>query len=488
MSSFSLSGGVEVLGFISPTDSLDTYAVIDPLYGVDGFRNVNSLSDLDLIPEPRRRAGMVVGVSGGTSYYKLNTSPWNYNFADWSVFNTGGSTSGNYLPLSGGTVTGSTTFTSGLFSNTISATTYQNLPTDVRVTGGTYSNGTATFSNNSGGTFNVSGFYTGSTDNNQFVTGYTYLDNTFTIADNSGSTFNATINTMTGLTINGNLDVTTIDEVDTIDFNLSPTGTNGIGRLRWNNTDGTLDLGLKGGNVTLQVGQETVVRVVNKTGTLIPNGSVVRVVQVAGGVTGIALSLGDNDLNSAGTIGITTEDIADNAQGFVTIQGLVHELNTNAFTEGDVLYLSPTIPGGITNVKPIAPQHMVIVGYCVKKGITDGHILLHVQNGYELEELHNVQITGTTKGGSLLEYNTSTSVWSDSPIVWTIELINALSVDVYAPYNLSIDTVTNILNAPTITIYDDNVVYTLGNTIAIGSKITVVASVIGVTNLTLSKI
>jgi hypothetical protein len=50
MSSFSLSGGVEVYGFISPTDTNDQYPVIDPLYGIDGLRNVNTLSDLDLIP------------------------------------------------------------------------------------------------------------------------------------------------------------------------------------------------------------------------------------------------------------------------------------------------------------------------------------------------------------------------------------------------------------------------------------------------------
>jgi hypothetical protein len=269
MSSFSLSGGVEVLGFISPTDSLDTYAVIDPLYGIDGFRNVNLLSDLNLIPAPRRRAGMVVGVSGGTSYYKLNSSPWNYNFTDWSVFNTGGggNLSGDYLPLSGGTVTGNTVFTLGLSANTISATTYQNLPIDIRVTGGTYSNGTTTFTNNTGGTFNVNGFYTGETsyvnsltagfglsadtttgvitiintdpdqtvvlndgtnisvtgtypnftidvtgltDFNTFTTGFTYQDNTFTILDNSGSTYNATINSVTGLTVNGTLSATTI--------------------------------------------------------------------------------------------------------------------------------------------------------------------------------------------------------------------------------------------------------------------------------------
>jgi len=68
---------------------------------------------------------------------------------------------------------------------------------------------------------------------------------------------------------------------------------------------------------------------------------------------------------------------------------------------------------------------------------------------------------------------------------WTVELINALSVDFYAPYNLSISSVTNILGSPTIILYDDNVLYSLGTAIGIGSKITVVASVTGVTNLNL---
>ena len=87
---FNLSGGTQVMGFISPFDTNDTYAVIDPLYGIDGFRNVVDLSALNAIPNARRRAGMVVGVSGGTEYYKLKDVTWSGITADWKEFTLGG--------------------------------------------------------------------------------------------------------------------------------------------------------------------------------------------------------------------------------------------------------------------------------------------------------------------------------------------------------------------------------------------------------------
>lgn len=86
MGTFSFSGGVEVLGFISPTDPMDLYPVIDPLYGIDGFRNVDTITDLNNIPNLRRRAGMVVGVSGGTTYYQLKPEPWSGTTSDWDIF------------------------------------------------------------------------------------------------------------------------------------------------------------------------------------------------------------------------------------------------------------------------------------------------------------------------------------------------------------------------------------------------------------------
>jgi hypothetical protein len=274
-----------------------------------------------------------------------------------------------------------------------------------------------------------------------------------------------------------------IIDIDYLDFDTAAAHSVGVGELAWNNTDGTLDLGLQGGLIN-RLGQQLVVKARNTSGSTITKGSVVKVVGVAGGFVGINLAKADSVANSETTFGIVAEDIANTSNGFVAINGIIHELNTNAFTEGDILYLSPTVAGEITNVKPVSPAHSVVVGYVAKKSAGDGHILLHVQNGYELDELHNVSITSAANG-NFLEYNGT--LWVNRGIVYTVELMDALTVDFYAPYDLKINTVTNILNAPTITIDDDGVAYTLTNTISAGSKITVTADIAGVTNLNITK-
>lgn len=86
-----INGTVQATGEFAPTATGDTYAIIDAKYMRDGLRNVDLITDLDNITEDRRIAGMVVGVSGGTTYYKLNQSPWLFDFSDWSVFTTGSS-------------------------------------------------------------------------------------------------------------------------------------------------------------------------------------------------------------------------------------------------------------------------------------------------------------------------------------------------------------------------------------------------------------
>ena len=190
-----------------------------------------------------------VDKSAGIAYINKDSLAQWANFVD-STMITGG---GVYLPLSGGTMYGNL-YAPSISATTISATTFygdgshltglvtqdiyttgftfnpstyditisrndnvsltQNLgilASDMVVTGGTYnpSTGVATFTNNSGGTFTVSGFLTDYTDT--VITAFTYNNNnTFRIGDSNGNVFNASINNVTGLTVNGILSATTI--------------------------------------------------------------------------------------------------------------------------------------------------------------------------------------------------------------------------------------------------------------------------------------
>jgi len=83
MSNSELIGGIGIMGFITPMDTEDTYAVIDPIYGIDGLRNVDTLEDLNNISYDRRRSGMIVGVSGGSVYYRLKNVEWSGLIEDW---------------------------------------------------------------------------------------------------------------------------------------------------------------------------------------------------------------------------------------------------------------------------------------------------------------------------------------------------------------------------------------------------------------------
>jgi len=216
-----------------------------------------------------------------------------------------------------------------------------------------------------------------------------------------------------------------------VEFDQTPTGTAGVAVMRWNDSDGTLDLGLKGGNVTLQVGQEQVIRVVNKTATNInlleANYQAVRVTGAQGQRLKVDLAQATNDALSAETIGLVTETINNNQEGFITTSGLVRGINTTGslqsetWADGDIVYLSPTTAGNITNVKPTAPNHLIVIGYVVSAHITQGSIFVKVDNGYELDELHNVLIT-TPLNNQALVYETSTTLWKNKSIPTEIQL------------------------------------------------------------------
>lgn len=211
--------------------------------------------------------------------------------------------------------------------------------------------------------------------------------------------------------------------VGQVTLDQTPTQTAGVGVLRWNDSDGTADLGLKGGNVSLQIGQEEVVRVVNKTGANLLE-SQYHAVYVSGAQgqrlkVGNAIALADS--SSAATIGLVTENIDLNQEGFITTNGLVRNINTTGslqgetWNDGDLLYLSGTTAGQITNVKPIAPTHTVIIGYVVYAHAINGKIFVKVDNGYELDELHNVRIVSAANNEGLF-YDSAAKLWENKSI------------------------------------------------------------------------
>ncbi len=216
-----------------------------------------------------------------------------------------------------------------------------------------------------------------------------------------------------------------------VELDQTPTGSFGVGKIRWNDTAGTAEIRLKGNNVTLQLGQELVKRVVNKTVTNITlleaDYQVVKIIGATGQRLSVDLAQANNDLNSATTLGIVTENISNNQEGFITYSGEVNLINTTGslqgetWTDGDILYLSPTTAGAITNIKPTAPNHTVVVGYVEYSHAVNGKIFVKVDNGYELEELHNVKITSPANKDSLV-YNSSLGYWENTSVNRTLLL------------------------------------------------------------------
>ena len=226
---------------------------------------------------------------------------------------------------------------------------------------------------------------------------------------------------------------------DAVQFNLAYAGTTGIGKLTWNSTDGTLDLGLVGGNVTLQIGQEEVIYVLNNTGSTILNGYVARVTGSQGQRLTAAYAQANSVTLAQSTIGVITEDILNNQRGFVTCRGLVHGLNTSAFAENDVLWLSAATPGLLTNVEPAAPNISVRVGYCIKSHATDGHIYVSPQIGYNFDALNNVAFT-TLVDGQIVSYSAASSTWVNTTL--TKALVGLGNVDNTSDANKPVSTAT----------------------------------------------
>jgi hypothetical protein len=148
----------------------------------------------------------------------------------------------------------------------------------------------------------------------------------------------------------------------------------------------------------------------NTTGTTIPKGSAVYVSGATGDNALISLASATSETTSSKTLGITAESIATDAFGYVIEAGYLTDINTSATTAGAAVWLGNT-PGSIVFVTPPAePSHAVYLGVVVRVQSNNGSILVKVQNGYELNELHDVFVGGVSTALPLV-YNSASSGW-----------------------------------------------------------------------------
>jgi hypothetical protein len=170
----------------------------------------------------------------------------------------------------------------------------------------------------------------------------------------------------------------------------------------------------------------------NSTGVTLYAGTVVYIQNSTGNRPNYVKARADIELTSAGTFGVIVSDILNNADGKAVTIGAIGNLNTknaangnpNPFTtdvllDGDKLYLDPINAGFVTKTKPSAPNHMVFIGTVVRTTPNLGTIVYRIQNGYELEELHNVAINGTLANEDFLQYQSSTALWKNIQLTAT---------------------------------------------------------------------
>ena len=158
-----------------------------------------------------------------------------------------------------------------------------------------------------------------------------------------------------------------------------------------------------------------ITEVYNNTGATLTKGTIVYINGGQGNLPTITKANASADATSAQTFGWVRNDITNNNNGYVIVAGKLSDLNTNGLGTGTQLYLSGTTSGAYTITKPQAPTHLVYVGVVVRDHPTQGVIEVKIQNGYEIDELHDVQIASIANN-QVLQYESSTQLWKNKSL------------------------------------------------------------------------
>lgn len=176
------------------------------------------------------------------------------------------------------------------------------------------------------------------------------------------------------------------------------------------------------------------VEFINKTGATLTKGTIVYLKSTSASGTHPEALKADatTEATSSKTIGAVFEDTANDAIGKIITSGEVDNLDTTAFSIGTKLWLSTT-PGEVTATPPTQPNHTVFIGTVTRSQNTNGRVLYSIQNGFEINELHNVLISSPSDGQTLI-FDSALQLWKNE--------------DPAQPTQTYLDPVINLLNTP----------------------------------------
>lgn len=207
-----------------------------------------------------------------------------------------------------------------------------------------------------------------------------------------------------------------IDGYEVVRFSTNTNGANDPGELGWDTEFETLSIVLDD-KVTLQVGQEHVVRVKNASGSVaIPKGRAVMFAGATGDTVTVSPAVSNGSVNHEYLVGITAEEIPADGFGFITEYGFVNQIKTNysGWQLGSLLYVDPFNPGQLTNTEPTAPAWHKPIAAVTRLQENSGRILVRIATGELLGELHDVSVSSPADGDALL-YSSASGTWVNSP-------------------------------------------------------------------------
>ena len=232
------------------------------------------------------------------------------------------------------------------------------------------------------------------------------------------------------------------------------------GRVFYDSAAHTLNYYNDNSQMSVNIGQEQIVRVRNRTGSQINNGQVVYI-SGATGQTPLASLAQANSYTTSQVIGVATVDIPNNGFGYATVNGTVNGIDTSAFTDGQIVYLSPTTPGAITGTEPVSPNYGVHIGVILYAHGVNGKLYVapinkSIDTGYIIGQVAIAQGgtngTATPTAGAVAYGNGSAYAFSSVGTTGQVLTSNGSSAPTWttpaSAITISDDTTTNSTRYP----------------------------------------